>query len=380
MATYLPEDVVAKILSKLPPKSLLKFRSVSKSWLSLIGSPDFLSKNLLNNSLLSPTPTSQNSHLIIKRTVLSPTRKQIYSFLSYDTLDLDPCISQIPLHLPPPPPRRQTPDPRIVGSCNGLVCIARRGSIFLWNPATSALKALPHSVEYLINVSFGFDAKSNDLKVLRIYNRPVHESLNREVQVLRSNREAEVYSISSGCWRKLHVDVPRNMSFNSPREVMAYIKGVCFWLRMSLVENIESIVAFDMTQEVFKSTPLPDASVIGDLYGTHKCLTGLNDSLAFILFPQRQNTEKCLDIWVLSEFGVKESWTKLVTIRTFFSDLERPLGFWKNGELFMENAEGQLVLYDLFTQTVRNLHVDDGVKKSFQVFVYTPTSFPIDNM
>ena len=29
-----------------------------------------------------------------------------------------------------------------------------------------------------------------------------------------------------------------------------------------------------------------------------------------------------------------------------FLGLERPVGFWKNGELFVENREGQLVLCD----------------------------------
>ena len=43
MSIYLPEDVVLKILSMLHPKSFLRLRLVSKSWLFLIGIPYFLS-------------------------------------------------------------------------------------------------------------------------------------------------------------------------------------------------------------------------------------------------------------------------------------------------------------------------------------------------
>ena len=88
-----------------------------------------------------------------------------------------------------------------------------------------------------------------------------------------------------------------------------------------------------------------------------------------IVFPKNEEEETCFNIWVLFEFGVNESWTRLLRIGGFLG-LERPLGFWKNGELFVENREGQLVLCDPFTQRVRNLHVD-GVKGSLQVLYYT---------
>lgn len=152
----------------------------------------------------------------------------------------------------------------------------------------------------------------------------------------------------------------------------AYANGVCFWLAVCGVGN-EKIVAFDVSDEVFRTTRLPDACIAVNY---EKTFTVLNELVAMIVFPSKEEDERFFDIWVLLEFGVKESWTRLVRIGSF-SGLERPLGFWKKGELFMENREGQLVLFDPFKRRVRNLQVD-GVKGSLQVFVYTQSSVSIE--
>lgn len=195
MSTYLPEDVVLKILSMLPAKSLLRFRCVCKSWLFLIGTPDFLSNNLFNHSIINSTTTNTTPHqlLLVKRTVESTPRTQTHSFLSYHTLAL---LSQTVLDLP-----QTRREPKIVGSCNGLLCLFDH-NIFVYNPATSELKALPPASN-VDNVCFGLDSKRNEFKVMRIRYLLIREppvlQTDREVQVLRLNRAAEVYSLNSGC-------------------------------------------------------------------------------------------------------------------------------------------------------------------------------------
>jgi hypothetical protein len=115
MSTYLPEDVVLNILSRLPPKSLLRFRSICKSWLSVIGNANYLSKNLLNHSILTAAAAAHQL-LLVKLTAPSIPKRQTCSFLSYQTLAF---ASQTPQNLPIRSPRGLS----IVGSCNGLLCL-----------------------------------------------------------------------------------------------------------------------------------------------------------------------------------------------------------------------------------------------------------------
>ncbi|RXH76531.1 hypothetical protein DVH24_019419 [Malus domestica] len=62
----LSEEMVVEILSRLPPKSLMRFKCVRRSWCDLIQNPNFVEKHLSNpkhNKLASSTS------IIVKLTV-----------------------------------------------------------------------------------------------------------------------------------------------------------------------------------------------------------------------------------------------------------------------------------------------------------------------
>ncbi|PHT85809.1 hypothetical protein T459_07915 [Capsicum annuum] len=60
----LPAELITKILLKLPMKYLLQFRSLSKSWLLLISSPEFVKNHLL----LSATNKNYTHHRVMIKT------------------------------------------------------------------------------------------------------------------------------------------------------------------------------------------------------------------------------------------------------------------------------------------------------------------------
>jgi hypothetical protein len=143
--------------------------------------------------------------------------------------------------------------------------------------------------------------------------------------------------------------------------------GVFLWLAE---QKNGQIISFEFGDEVFRTTPLPYTR---DASAYYHQLMELNGYVVMALFPLSSATIKMsLEIWVLLEFGVKESWIRFVRIEHPM-DLERRLGFWKNGKLLMENSEGQLVLYDPFTQTKTNLQIE-GLKESLEVVLYTQSS------
>ncbi|GLT73414.1 hypothetical protein SLA2020_452750 [Shorea laevis] len=270
MSTSLPSDVLVEILSRLPPKSLLRFRKFP----------------------LGPV------HFLI--------RPNYYV--------------------------------KLVASCNGLLCLYefRTRDVYLWNPTTPSIgfNAIPRLSPHPFSVGFGFDPNSGDFKVVSL--RHVASDTGTVALV------AGVYSLSRRCWRLLDLRVPYGICAHS--ETLG-LGRVFLWLAE---QDGGQIISFDFTDEVFRTTPLPYSRDALDV----------------------------LEIWVLLEFGVKESWTRFVCIEPPM-DLERPLGFWKNGKLFMENSEGQLVLYDPFTQTKKNLGIE-GLKDSLEVVLYTQSSVAIN--
>ncbi|XP_041009363.1 putative F-box protein At3g10430 [Juglans microcarpa x Juglans regia] len=220
MSAYIPEDLVLEVLPWLPLKSLIRFRSVSKSWATLI------------DGRLS------------------------YSFLCYSTIAF---ASEIHQDLPLQSPH----DIEVVGSCNGLLCIFdyfETGNIVVWNPTTMELMLLPHAWD-VGTVFFGFDQIHEEFKALRICYVPESEKphLPRYWDVpVRLNREAEVYSRSGGSWRNLVVDVevPDLRGYDS-----AYVSSVYFWLALNCTGG-EKVFAFDVCDEVFRTTALPNACLV----------------------------------------------------------------------------------------------------------------------
>ncbi|KAL4599531.1 hypothetical protein ACB092_11G133300 [Castanea dentata] len=207
--THLPYDIVLNILARLPAKSLMRFRCVSKSLDSSIKSHDFITDHLNTNKNhdngyvihMGSNPSSRSSNRPVCTVALDRSFDRISEFV-------------VPFDFP-------FEHAGIVGSCNGLLCFSNSYKfIYLWNPSIRKFKKLPHTcLGQLnnVNIGFAYHSENNDYKVVRISYSPL------------SILEIEVYTLSLDSWRRVGFDLTINVVFCS--ELPApLVNGALHWM------------------------------------------------------------------------------------------------------------------------------------------------------
>jgi len=355
MVDFLPADAIQEILSRLPVKSLARFKCVSKSWLGLITNPHFIIRHFIGKN---------NNHESVLISHLRPGKRQVLSLLCHEALETESRCFQLSYANPNGEFRSYV---QIIGPCQGVFCLFDgKDNILLWNPATRDLKLLPQShVEpptnaypFDICVGFGFDAKNDDYKVLAYK----HMCLPSSATIAH----AEMYSLKTNKWREVDVGEEFRPTGNLPHSPCnPSIDGVFSWFEID--NHVEKVIfSFDMKKEVFMKTQFPDYDGIPSKRVTG-CLASLRSSLAFIQYPL-EGISRSFDVWVLGEYGVRESWTKQLSIGPILG-ARAPLAFWKNGELLFEDTRRKLVSYDPITQDTKELETR-GVEHFLQVVPY----------
>uniref|UniRef100_A0A5B7BZG2 F-box domain-containing protein n=1 Tax=Davidia involucrata TaxID=16924 RepID=A0A5B7BZG2_DAVIN len=315
----LPIEIVIDILLRLPVNALIRFRSVCKSWRSIISSPNFITTHFNNNNSVC-----SGSSLLY--TVVS-SQIQIFDNNTFDK------ISEVEL-----PSDCQNDYRRIVGSCNGLLCIEIlsyqcshpfKYALYLWNPSIRKLKTLPNSCfsyqcldeKTSVELGLGFDCHTNDFKVIRILH--LYEPV------------VEVYTLSKNSWRKIEVIAPWIFTAESP----VFLNECLHWRAIYPGEVWrEFILTFNIHEEVFGELMLPDYEDGDATVKVYK------ESLALFVWGNLDDDEgpDCCYIWMMREYGVAESWVKLFTIV--------PEGrFWSFGfdnEIILKTKDKNLVAYN----------------------------------
>lgn len=191
MAT-LPIDVLFNILIRLPVKSLLRLKSVCKSWYFLITSREFTNDHLRRNSLSSD-----------RLLIFSGEDNSLYS-VDLQTLE-SPAI-KIPFPSIPESISRK----KIIGSCNGLLlCICDETPNFealLLNSSSLPCKQIPKLEVPLnclyINYGFGYDRGEDDYKVVRIVHFISGSVIGWKAM------EVMVYSLRADSWKLVKNNFP----------------------------------------------------------------------------------------------------------------------------------------------------------------------------
>ncbi|RZC53240.1 hypothetical protein C5167_012101 [Papaver somniferum] len=337
------QDILINIFIRLPVKSLLRFRCVSKAWCKLLKDPYLVKKHLA-------------------RTIeLHKFSVMMHSDPAYDpsSSTLSNCV------------RINYPYKKIVGitfwgTCNGFICISPGGEdvVVLWNPATMEYKEVP--IEYpddefcYVHHGFGtYNDEIDDFKIVRF------EGVDDEYFC-----EVKVYTLKSNSWRRLE-NIPYQLSRGDMDMAQVIINGAMHFLADTDSKgNRLVIVSFDFKDEKFDEMPLP--SFCKD-YETSLC--SLGDSLCLV---GSMFNESHVVVWEMKTYGVTESWAELFTIDhetigDYFNQLF-PLQVVKNGKILLGYDDGEvgfhLDLYDIQRGTSTNLKTHADQHNSFAASTY----------
>ena len=206
----------------------------------------------------------------------------------------------------------------------------------------------PHDVRVCRSVTYGFgyDEKSDDYKVVRLVQFFADDNDLWESEV-------KVYSLKNDSWNRVQ-DCPYYLY--NPCSSGTLASGALHWLVNPKVESdrTDLILAFDLAVEEYRLVPPPDfydKNSNMDVGVLGQCLT---------IHCHRYRDR--LDVWVMKEYGVKDSWMKLFsvtqpeTITSF--DYVRPVAYSKSGgEVLLGKDVKKLLWYDLNKKRVRNVRI-----------------------
>ncbi|XP_050229026.1 F-box protein CPR1-like [Mercurialis annua] len=362
-------EILFTIFTHLPVKSLMRFRCVSKSCCSLIDSPEFTNAHPdLNNN---------------RKLILGDWHLEGWIYLI--DLDASPLIS--PLNIERlRKPSVETPDnfipinpDGVFGSCNGVVAMYNKQGISLWNPSTNMFKSFPLWIVDIVFDGFGYDSVSGDYKVIML-TKLFSEDFLRVM----------IYSVKNNSLRRiddLHSPVPYAYDY----EISGVLVGfVLHWVAhprgvVSAYHNF--ILAFDLRDETFHQVPQPR-----DMIDVENKVFDVVSELGGCLSISYRYQGR-VDIWIMKEYGIEDSWTKLVSLhsRENFSLFYRlkPLCYSKEGDkvLLDYNKGTVLILYDLKDQSVDGLHMSKASERKEKTYCVckcgficaTTPAFPIVN-
>ncbi|KAL6205826.1 hypothetical protein ACLB2K_023078 [Fragaria x ananassa] len=120
----LPEELIPDILLRLPIKSLIRFTSVCKPWMSTIKDPKFIrnfsEQNATHLILLHTVHSHRYWTGTERRAEIHGFKEDSYSLLHDDTAVSEYCKIEFPVAL-----NEELINPcfRVVGTCNGLVLL-----------------------------------------------------------------------------------------------------------------------------------------------------------------------------------------------------------------------------------------------------------------
>ncbi|KAL1223673.1 F-box protein [Cardamine amara subsp. amara] len=225
----LPRELIEEILSRVPPETLVRFRTVSKQWNALFDDKTFI-----------------NNHKMTFRFILA-TKSKIYS------VNIDPEIVVRELILDIPGLKSQIPK-LLFGSNEFLLCHMGEGAA-VWNPwlkQTRWVKADDVNQQHIMQIdgTIGYDN-----------NRRVEETVYKTLGFcwkglnLTESEESwwKIYDFASNTWKDLIKNTGQrkdNYTLHSTNGVS--LNGTLYWISfLDMTDPFYCLSKFDFSRETF---------------------------------------------------------------------------------------------------------------------------------
>uniref|UniRef100_A0A7N1A239 F-box domain-containing protein n=1 Tax=Kalanchoe fedtschenkoi TaxID=63787 RepID=A0A7N1A239_KALFE len=330
VARELPQHLHYSILLLLPVKSLLRFRSVSKSWNEIITGRSFSMDRISRPSRTEPVVTAIISY------ELDGTRSQI----SVDEI----CHESYRLLKP----RKFVLPCEVIfissSSCDGLSLISywcfrkKTGYIRIWNSFTEASRDISWPEDFdredSTFVGFGYDFKAQDYKVVMM---TVASRESNQVQI-------HVTSLKSSFWRK--VDAPMLAESVSASYDSVTVGEDIYWIARTESKNWV-LLKFNVTEEKLRSILLPQEVIS---FASKKEVKLGHHNGALFLYSYEQDWQfgedgpPAVDVWTrrIRSNGDKSAWRKVLNIPkpSAYNGHVIPLGITREGDFILVVWEG----------------------------------------
>ncbi|WMV57392.1 hypothetical protein MTR67_050777 [Solanum verrucosum] len=316
MEIHFPEEIIVDILIRLPVPSLLRFKCASKFWKTIISDQYFKVKHY--------NYAKNNKKILITGLSQIP---EAGTHISYYCSSLS---SSQPLQNLCCPSNHKPCNYIILCCCDGLALLCcRRGDHLLWNPSTNESVQLPnHEITSLFGSTYGlgYDSISDDYKILRV-----------EHMVNGRGRPSKILALKSGSWRKIgnHPRGFRNKIIPC-KNSLPFVRGAFHWLsKDSLLKYI--MISFNISNEVYGEISLPEE--IYNTFNVNYVRCFVFEGMLCAYCNGREGGMDTFKLWVMKDYGVKESWTKLYTIRKTHIFLVIPIYMFADGEVLFYYEE-----------------------------------------
>ncbi|KAH8521647.1 hypothetical protein H0E87_002627 [Populus deltoides] len=302
----LPDDMLRVIFCKLPIGMLLNdCRYVCKSWGAILLDPDF-----------------GNLYLSLKEPSTLFLCMKDYTTLHWLEFQGEQCFFN--------PVANSIKKYQFVNSCNGLLYLREYRSR---NPYFDDL-VIP---------------QTNEFKAIRIYKLDVENDL-----------QADVYTLGNGSWKTVGTapDILESCLFYHWGYMKAFVSGTFHWLLVDMDDDLDQIITFDFETEQFGSIALPE---IVEFEGYQILNLGvLGDSIYFCGHDKIESAES-KEIWVMRQYGVVESWTKMFVIENEVGVqnpfIFRAIAVFDDGDVLLL-WDKTLVWYDQETESYTLLSIE----------------------